>query len=72
MNKFVNNFGWIIYYGDGSPGEKIDIIPKNDLEDHYSDKCKCFPRIEQDFRNNGDIFYLITHNSYDRREKYEK
>lgn len=71
MNKYTNNPGWLVYYGDGSPGEKIDIVPKEDLENHSFDECICSPRIEQNYRDNGDIFYLITHNSWDRREKYE-
>lgn len=58
-------------YLDYDPTNVWHVTPTNDIEKHseeVSKPCKCNPRIE--IQENKAL--LVTHNSFDRREYFEK
>jgi hypothetical protein len=52
---------------------EVHVWPLNDLIAHESDNCVCLPRTEPVERDeDGYVGWVVIHNSWDNRERYEK
>lgn len=60
------SLGWLRICGHNASHQKIThVVPKNDTYEHKLDSsCWCQPELD-------DEFFVVTHNSHDRRELYE-
>lgn len=47
------------------------VLPIEDERSHLPEDCSCNPRTEVVPRDDGSYGWLVVHNSFDGREKYE-
>jgi hypothetical protein len=57
--------GWI------GPAE-IHIVPIDDVRPHHFEACPCDPSIEMHIAGDGYASWLVSHDSFDRRELTEQ
>ncbi|MCW2652419.1 MAG: hypothetical protein QOE41_981 [Mycobacterium sp.] len=50
---------------------EVHVVPIDDLRSHHSDGCECDPRIELHVGQSGFASWMVSHNSFDRRELAE-
>lgn len=54
-------------------GEILHVIPLNDIFPHYTKmSCGCRPKLRPIEKDDGESCLLVIHNSWDRREVYER